>query len=395
MSHNLLYMKATAHNTRDVTLAFVVPAIKKWAAIDGCHHDSGHQGGAHTLSLLRERFWWPWMQVKTMMAVKNCGRCRLFEGQDQQLELYTVKASEPLDLVHIDFVSMETTVAAMKKPVVQKVLVVIDHFTRYVQAYPVNKEQAETVADTLYNKYICTFGFPCRLMSDQAHAFVRKVLGKLCQQLQVEKVRTSPYHPQSNGQLERVHQMLMRMIGKLDTSKKKHWPEHITSICHAYNATRSQVTGYSPYFLMFGHRPRIPIDLLFPTARQAEVKGLDNYVTTLYKHLKEAVSKAKLTADKEAHRYKRVYDRQAGAVELWHGDKVLVRLDAYRGQRRKLKNWWWSELHTVVHQVADGEPAHVIVWDNNQKKREKVLHHTCLLLWLKCWWNQVELFECN
>ena len=141
------------------------------------------------------------MQVETMMAVKNCGQCRLFKGKDQQPELYTVKASEPLDLVHIDFVSMETTVAAMKKLVVQKVLVVIDHFTRYVQAYPVDNEQAETVADMSYNKYFCTFGFPHRLMSDQAQAFVGKVLGKLCQQLQVEKVRTSPYYPQSNGQV--------------------------------------------------------------------------------------------------------------------------------------------------------------------------------------------------
>ena len=171
-----------------------------------------------------------------MMAIKNCGRCKLFEGQDQQPELYTVEASEPLDLVHINFVSMETTVAAMKKPVVLKVLVVIDHFMRYVQAYPVDNKQAETVANTLYNKYFCTFGFPHRLMSHQAQAFVGKVLRKLCQQLKVEKVRTSPYHPQSNGQVE----TLMRMIGKLDTLKKKCCPEHIASICHAYNATQSK-----------------------------------------------------------------------------------------------------------------------------------------------------------
>ena len=84
---------------------------------------------------------------------------------------------------------------------------------------------------------------------------------------------------------------------------------------------------------------------------------MDNYVTALYEHLKEAVSKAKLMANKEACRYKRVYDRQAGAVELRPRDKVLVRLDAYRGQRRKLKNQWGSELHTVVCQVVDGVPA--------------------------------------
>ena len=93
------------------------------------------------------------------------------------------------------------------------------------------------------------------------------------------------------------------------------------------------------------------------------------------------MSKAKLMADKEAHRYKRVYDRQAGAVELQPRDKVLVRLDAYRGQRRKLKNQWGSELHMVVCQVVDGVPAYMIAADSDQKKKEKVLHHARLLLW--------------
>ena len=160
MSHGMLYMKSTAPNARDVTLAFVVPAIKRRAAIDRCHRDSGHQGRARTLSLLRKRFWWPRMQVETMMAVKGCGQYKLFEGRDQQPELYTVEATEPMDLVHIDFVSMETTIPTKKKPVVQKVLVIIDHFTRYVQAYPVDNEQAVTVAETLYKKFFCTFGFP-------------------------------------------------------------------------------------------------------------------------------------------------------------------------------------------------------------------------------------------
>ena len=153
-------MKSIAPNTRDVTFAFVVPAIKRRAAIDGCHRDSGHQGRARTLSLLQERFWWPKIQVETMMAVKGCGQCKLFEGQDQPPELYTVEVTEPMDLVHIDFVSMETTISTKKKPIMQKVLVVIDHFTRYVQAYPVDNEQAETVAKMLYKKFFCTFSFP-------------------------------------------------------------------------------------------------------------------------------------------------------------------------------------------------------------------------------------------
>ena len=102
--------------------------------------------------------------------------------------MYTVEAVELLDLIHIDFVSMEMTLPTQRKPVVQKVLVVIDHFTRYVQAYLVDNEQARTVAKTLYDNYFSTFGFPQRLMSDQAKAFVGNVITELCKILHVEKV---------------------------------------------------------------------------------------------------------------------------------------------------------------------------------------------------------------
>ena len=70
----------------------------------------------------------------------------------------------------------------------------------------------------------------------------------LCNLLNMKQVRTSPYHPQSNGSVERAHQTLIRMIGKLDPKRKSRWPDHISSICHTYNSTRSQVMGYSPHF---------------------------------------------------------------------------------------------------------------------------------------------------
>ena len=101
----------------------------------------------------------------------------------------------------------------------------------------------------------------------------------------------SPYHPQSNGAVERAHQTLRRMIGKLDKEKRCKWKSHLGSVLIAYNATRALVTGYSPYFLMFGCRPRLPIDLLFPTAvRQGSTRTIDDYVLSLYERLKEALS---------------------------------------------------------------------------------------------------------
>ena len=282
--------------------------------------------------------------------------------------------------MHIDFVGMETTVATKKKPVVKTVLVVIDHFTRFMRAFVVDDRRAETVAKTLYDKYFSVFGFPRRLMLDNAPEFVGKVITALCDILNVKQLRTSTYHPQTNGSAERAHQTLIRMVGKLDPKRKHRWPDHISSICHAYNATRSQVMGYSPHFLMFGRRPHLPIDLLFPTVRRDAIKGVDKYVSMLYEHLKHAMSLARATADKEAQRFKRIYNRRAGAVALRPGDKVLTRLDDFIGARRKLKNRWHSQIHTVVRHVADGVPTYVVRNDSNGK--EDVFHRGRLLLWI-------------
>ena len=180
-------------------------------------------------------------------------------------------------------------------------LVVEDHFTRYLQVYVTKNHTARTTARVLYNEYFSVFGFLHRLMSDQAPEFSGKVIAALCDLLGVAKIRTSPYHPQSSGAVERVHQTLRRMIGKLDPEKRRKWKSHLGSVLIAYNATRSLVMGYLPYFLMFGCRPCPPIDLLFPTAmQQGSTRTIDDYVLSLYERLKEALPIARDSAIMEA-----------------------------------------------------------------------------------------------
>ena len=215
-------------------------------------------------------------------------------------------------------------------------------------------------------------------MSDQAAEFTGAMISELCDLLGITKIRMSPYHPQTNGTVERVHQTLRRMIAKMDPEKRAKWPSHLGPVLIAYNATRSLITGYSPYFLMFGHRPRLPVDLLFPTVRRDEnSRTTDEYVSSLYDKLKSALASARDTAILKAQQQKRLY---AGAVELHSGDKVLVKLDAFRGQWRKLKNRWGDTLHTVVKCMADGIPAYEV--ENDANKKRQVLHQARLLLWL-------------
>ena len=127
----------------------------------------------------------------------------------------------------------------------------------------------------------------------------------MCSLLGVEKIRTTPYHPQTNRAAERVYQTLQCMIGKLKSEKRRKWPANIGSIIIAYNSTRSLVTGYSPYYLMFGQRPWLPIDLLFPMHQmQMFICTIDEYVASLYDYLWESLAITQDCAAKEAQRQK-------------------------------------------------------------------------------------------
>ena len=152
-------------------------------------------------------------------------------------------------------------------------------------------------------------------MSDQAAEFMGQVISELCDLLGVTKIRMSRYYPQTNDAIERVHQTLRRMIAKMDADKRAKWSLHSGPILIAYNVTRSLITGYSPYFLMFGRQPRLPVDLLFLTIRRDENSWTtDEYVTSLYDKLKSALALAKDTTILEAQRQKWLYERKAGAV---------------------------------------------------------------------------------
>ena len=257
------------------------------------------------------------MSQALIKAMANCGWCIQYEAKGQLPPMQPIVCTKPMGLVHIDYVGMEVTIAAKEKPVVKNVLVVVDHFTCYIQAFVKKNHMARMTAQVLYNNYFSVFGFPQHLISDQGTEFCGNIIAVMCSLLGVEKIRTMPYHPQMNRSAERVHQALQRMIGKLDPGKRKKWPTHIGSIIIDYNSTRSLVTGYSPYYLMFRRRPWLPIDLLFPTHRTRMMTHIiDKYVANLYDHLQECLVITQDCTEKEAQRQKQLYDHKVRAVEM-------------------------------------------------------------------------------
>ena len=220
IKNGLLYRKTWQGQADETVFQFVVPQRHRGTALDGCHREAAHQGQCCSAALMQERFWWPGMTQDLRNHIKKCSRCRKYEAAPPVTPMKPLACSGPGELLHVDFTSIEATVPLKEDPVICNVLVLQDHFSKYVVAYVVKDQTARTAAETLKIGYFGLFGAPTYLVSDQGKAFTGHVITHLCELYRVQKLRTSPYHAQTNGQVERMNQMIIHMIGKLEEDRK-------------------------------------------------------------------------------------------------------------------------------------------------------------------------------
>ena len=188
----------------------------------------------------------------------------------------------------------------------------MDHFTRFAQAYPTRNKKSSTVAKKLYDDFVLRFGLPARLLSDQGGEFENKTIRELNRFMGIRKSRTTPYHPQSNGACERMNQTLLKMLKTLAEENKTRWPESINKLIHAYNCSHHSVTGDSPFYLMFGRRPRLPLDLMFTVEKgeATEARSHNKFVDDWQKQMKTAYDIARKNCRK-----RKAIDQKGGTQE--------------------------------------------------------------------------------
>ena len=369
----ILYRIVTVDGERKHQL--VLPAALIPKVLRSLHTDLGHPGRDKTISLVKDRFYWPGMIKDIEDWIKHCHRCLLRKTPtSDRAPLISITTYQPLELVCMDFLQLETS-----KGGYQYVLVITDHFTRYALAIPTKNTTARTTAEIFFNHFIVHYGIPKRIHSDQGANFESKLMAELCKITGMEKSRTTPYHPMGNGLCERFNRTLLNLLGTLEPDKKKDWKSYISPLVHAYNCMRQDTTGVSPYFLMFGREPRLPIDITFGLDRldRGNQPSMTKYIENMKQRLKRSYDLASASAQKAQGRQKANYDLRTRGAVIEKGDRVLVKIVKFDG-RHKLSNKWEEDPYIVENQPNPDIPVYIVKKENGEG-RKRTLHRNLLL----------------
>ena len=172
----ILYRQARPRESDETLLQLVLPTAYREVALKGCHDEVGHLGLECMLDLMHDRFFWPRMAVQAKEHIGKCHPCLAFKARQPKAPLKNIMATHPLELVHLDFLCLEPG-----KGLEENVLVITDHFTRYAQVYVTRTQMAQTMAKTLWDKFIVHYGPPKKILTDQGCNFESQLVADLCE----------------------------------------------------------------------------------------------------------------------------------------------------------------------------------------------------------------------
>jgi transposase InsO family protein len=231
-------------------------------------HDTattGHMGAARTRRRVEERFWWPYLDADTRDYCRRCIVCNARKPAPNVAHhpLRRQVTTSPLQRVALD-------ILGPMNPATERggkyILVLTDYFSKWLVTCVMKDQTAETCASCFVNEFVCRYGAPQQLHSDQGTQFEAALFQEVCRILGVEKTRTTPLHPQGDGQTERANRTLLNLLAKIAHEKPADWDLYLPVATLAYNTSTHRITGETPFYLMFGREALMPISLLAPSA---------------------------------------------------------------------------------------------------------------------------------
>jgi hypothetical protein len=326
------------HNT--IRYQYVVPKGKRREIFQQMHDSEfgGHFGTTGTTGKIEPKYYWPGLHKQIENYVQNCGKCQeaKIRGLLNRAPLQPIITSRPFQLVTCDILGpFPATVRGTKY-----ILVFMCHFTKWVEMYGLNTLEAIEVAQCLID-LICRHGVPEGLLSDQGRNFESNLFKDVLDLLDVHKVRTTPYHPQCDGQTERFNRTLLSMLKVYVNENQDDWDLLLNKLAFAYRTAVHRTTGQTPFEMVYGRQPKLPLDICLPSEVEPIELDHEAYVKELKERLELMFNYVKQNTEVKIEKAKIAYDRKVRCSSYQIGDKVwLLNCEKKKGTSPKLAKAW-------------------------------------------------------
>ena len=335
---------------------------------------AGHLGSMKTLERIAARFHWPGWYVDVQQYCRSCPTCQLASSHKVQpsplMSLPII--GTPFHRIAVDIVGpLERTQSGHRF-----ILVVCDYATRYPEAFPLRNVTASAIARTLLQLF-SRVGLPEEVLTDQGTAFLSKTLKQMYSLLGIKSIRTTPYHPQTDGLVERYNRTLKSMLRKFVAANAKDWDQWLPYLLFAYREVPQASTGFSPFELLYGRQVRGPLDLLREAWESPQPAGGSSVVSYVL-HMRDKMEElADLVKDNMQHAQQtqtKWYDRRARQRTLQPGQKVLLLLPT---SENKLVAKWQGP-YRVCRQLG---PVTYEIEMPERRKTKQTFHANLLKEW--------------
>lgn len=313
--NGILYRIASPESSVKKTprLQAVLPVSMRKEALTATHDSligGGHLNYKKTYAKVTERWWWPGVYKDTKHWVESCTTCAQMhrDTTGPKGPMQSISAREPFETIGMDVVGEFPRTANGNR----FILVMTDYHTKWAIAVPLKEVPSKAVARALLHHLILAgHGAPRRIITDQGSNFNSALAREVYQMLSIAKSTTSAYHPQCDGQTEKLNDTLCRMISKLMLDYPEEWDELIPYATFGYNTSIHSSTGLSPVYMLYGREPRLPIDHTFSHVDYPSPTKPSTYVQQLQDRLIEAYQIANQRLDKAQEAQKARYDAKS------------------------------------------------------------------------------------
>ena len=318
-----------------------VPKAEVSQILTMLHNDpsGGHLGVAKTIHRARQRFYWPGIRGDIEAWVASCEVCqrRKITHQKHRTPMKIWPASQPFFHISCDILGPLPISNGFKY-----ILMIGDNFTRWFEAVALQEITSMAVCNALIDIWVCRFGVPEYIHSDNGVQFTAKLFADMCNKLGMEPTRSSPYHPQGNAKVERINRTLEDGLAKYCQENHSQWSELLPGFMMAYRTAVHESTGQTPYRLIFGQEMRMPVDYMYPTT--SDTKSPLSYQSVVHEKLVQNALLFELVRTKcswEHRRQKLIHDKKIYGPSYKLGELVLVHSPVLKqGQTSKLKSHW-------------------------------------------------------